>query len=322
VKTSKGQIFLFLFLLLITTAAGGLAWKYYIRSTQLAAQLLSPDERASQAKRIADYQAQIKKLQDRLNAMLGRGGDQADVAGNAGGGRRQGRGGNFAAAFQAVMNTPEFQKLQALQIRGSLDARYAALFKSLNLTSDQVAQLKDLLVNKQQAATDAFSAARDQGINPRTDPQDFQAAIQAAQSSVNDQIKSALGDAGYAQYQQYEQTTPQRNVVSQLQQSLSYGSAPLTDDQASQLVQILAQTAPQQGQQGRAAFIGAFGGAAAAPATITDQALTQAQGILSQPQIQALQQIQQQQQAQQQMQQLMRSAIQNANGGGARNGGG
>lgn len=315
-KTSKGQIFLFLLLLLATTVAGGLAWKYYNRSTQLAAQLLNPDERASQAKRIADYQAQIKKLQDRLAAMRGGGNDQADVAGNAGGGRRPGRGGNFAA-FQAVMNTPEFQKLQALQIKGSLDARYAALFKSLNLTPDQVAQLKDLLVNKQQAATDAFAAARDQGINPRTDPQDFLAAVQAAQSSVNDQIKSVLGDAGYAQYQQYEQTAPQRTVVSQLQQSLSYGSAPLTDDQASQLVQILAQTAaPQQGQQGRAAFIGAFGGATAAPATITDQALTQAQGILSQPQIQALQQIQQQQQAQRQMQQLMRSAIQNANGGG------
>ena len=52
-------------------------------------------------------------------------------------------------------------------------------------------------------------------------------------------------------------------------------------------------------------------------AKVTDEALTQASGVLSAPQISALQQIQQQQQAQQQMQQMMRSANQGANGGAA-----
>ena len=49
-------------------------------------------------------------------------------------------------------------------------------------------------------------------------------------------------------------------------------------------------------------------------ARITDDSLTQAAGVLSGPQISALQQIQQQQQAQQQMQQMMRSANQGAGG--------
>ena len=56
-----------------------------------------------------------------------------------------------------------------------------------------------------------------------------------------------------------------------------------------------------------------FGPGGGGGAPITNQAITLAQGILSAPQIQALQQLQQQQQVRQQMQQLMRAG---ANGGG------
>ncbi|HMD60918.1 MAG TPA: hypothetical protein VKG78_05785, partial [Opitutaceae bacterium] len=51
-------------------------------------------------------------------------------------------------------------------------------------------------------------------------------------------------------------------------------------------------------------------------ARVTDNALAQAQGVLSAPQLAVLQQIQQQQQAQQQMQQLWRAANQGTAGGG------
>ena len=51
-------------------------------------------------------------------------------------------------------------------------------------------------------------------------------------------------------------------------------------------------------------------------AKINEADITQAQGVLSAPQLSALQQIQAQQQAQQQMQQMMRAAGQGPNGGG------
>src|SRR5204863_8785216 len=46
------------------------------------------------------------------------------------------------------------------------------------------------------------------------------------------------------------QTMPQRSVVNQLQQSLSYTNASLTDAHAEQLVQILVQTSSKNAQGG------------------------------------------------------------------------
>jgi len=138
-----------------------------------------------------------------------------------------------------------------------------------------------------------------------------------------------LGDAGFAQYQQYQQTLPQRGVVNQLQQSLSYTSTPLTDAQTEQMVQLLAQAAPQRAANSTTptrnmAFtmggpMGYMGGGSGS--TITPEAINLAQGVLSPPQLQALQQLQQQQQAQQQLQQAMRQSMGNRGGNNAGPGG-
>jgi RNA polymerase-binding transcription factor DksA len=210
------------------------------------------------------------------------------------------------------MASPQFQRLMAIQQKGMLDGVYAPLFKALNLSPQQLEQFKNLMVQRQQAAMDAVQAAREQGINPRSDPAAFQQAVAQAQATVDSQIQATLGDAGYAQYQQYQATLPQRNTVNQLEQSLSYTATPLTGDQASQLVQILAQAAPSPGSasgQGNpmAALFPGGGPMGGGGAGITEQAVTLAQGVLSAPQLQALQQLQQQQLVRQQMQQLMRA---------------
>jgi hypothetical protein len=170
---------------------------------------------------------------------------------------------------------------------------------------------------------DVMQAAREQGMSPRTDPTGFQTLVNQAISQVDQNIQQALGDAGFQQYQQYQQTLPERNTVNSLQQQLSYTQTPLTDDEANQMIGLLSQNQPQRAGNGTA---GTDNGGDAGPgpmalmngggtAKVTDDAIAQAQGILSAPQVAALQQIQQQQQAQQQMQQLMRAASQAAAGG-------
>jgi hypothetical protein len=140
----------------------------------------------------------------------------------------------------------------------------------------------------------------------------FNQAVSDAQAAVDAQIQSALGDAGFAQYQQYVQTLPDRNTVNQLQQSLSYTSTPLTEDQANQMIQLLANTAVQRSGNGTAGTagggLGAIFGGGNQTAPISDETITQSSGILSGPQEQALQQLQSQQQAQRQIQQAMRGA--------------
>ena len=311
-------------------AVAALAWRQYGELIRLRAQLADGDN-ATLKKQLADARKSIRSLQDRIAAMRGRGaaiGDGlADSPAGDNPGANPGRrpaGGRFGMFAEMAAN-PEFQKLMAIQMKGRISQVYGPLFKSLSLSPDQLAQFQTLLADKQQALVDVMQAAREQGLNPRTDPDGFKTLLNQAVSQVDANIQQALGDAGYQQYQQYQQTLPERNVVNTLQQQLSYTQTPLSDDQASQMIPLLAQNQPQRAGGGTA---GVGNGGDAGPgvfslmngggnAKVTNDALAQASGVLSVPQLSVLQQIQEQQQAQQQMRQLMRSANQGTGGAGA-----
>ncbi len=328
------------FFVIATLGLGTLAWQQYQELIGLRAAALNTDERADLQKRLWAAEKRARDLEGELAAARKAGPEDAIAAlaaqdDNANQrGQRGGQRGNAAngAALRALLEKPEIQHLLSLQQKAALDARYAALFKKLNLSPEQIDKVKDLMVEKQASRQDVMAVAREQGIDPRTDPAGYRKLMQDAQADSDNALKAALGDSGYAQLQQYDQTMPQRGVVNQLQQSLSFTSAPLTDAQADQLVQILARTSQTNaggnnggGQGGfRGGFGGgfaggggpgaaiagafaAFGGANNAP--VTTEAITQAQGILSASQLAALQQIQQTQQAQAQVQQMIRETM-------------
>jgi hypothetical protein len=92
----------------------------------------------------------------------------------------------------------------------------------------------------------------------------------------DDQVKSILGEEGFQQYQNYQRMQPLQGLVNDIS-SLSV-SAPLTAGQSSQLLSVLA----------NASSTYASGGRANAQSVDWDQALAQAQGILSDTQIKAL----------------------------------
>jgi hypothetical protein len=150
----------------------------------------------------------------------------------------------MANAIRTLMSKPEVQALMSVQQKAAIDARYASLFKSLNLSPEQADKVKTLLADRQTTMQDVMAAAREQGIR---DPAEIRKLMADAQTDINNSLKSVLGDAGAAQLQTYEQTMPQRNVVNQLQQRLSYTDTPLSQAQADQLVQVLAANpAPQR----------------------------------------------------------------------------
>lgn len=212
------------------------------------------------------------------------------------------RGG--AGRMLALLDNPEAQRLLALQQRGALDQRYAALFKQLNLSPAQLEQLKTLMVEKRTAIGDVVGAARSEGLTGRENRDEIQKLIQQAQGEVDGQIRSLIGENKFSQLQAFEQTQPQRNVVGQLEQRLSYSSTPLTSYQSEQLVQVLAASSASSAASG-----GTTGGTQRRGnnnAPLTDQAIQQASTVLNQAQVQTLQQIQQEQLAQAQLSQLMR----------------
>ncbi|MEO7412424.1 MAG: hypothetical protein ABIZ81_03635 [Opitutaceae bacterium] len=331
-------------LAVVSIGTATLAWLEHRELVQLRAAALNNAERADLQKRLWDAEKRAKNLADQLagrrnsgdSGALAIGADPSLPEGASRRVRPAGGVGGSLTTIMSAMDKPEIQQLMALQQKAQLDGKYAALFKKLNLPPEQLDKLKTLLVEKQTAMQDVVAAAHARGINPLADPEGLRKMIADTQAEVENNIKAALGDGGYGQYQEYQQTIPQRALVSQLQQSLSYTQAPLSDSQAEQLIGILSRTSPQPSREvgGFAAQAGVnftvavaqdnnVGGGGAtfsigeAPMTlggpgaarISDEAVTAAQEVLSPPQLQGLQQLQQQQQAQQQLQQTLRQSL-------------
>lgn len=337
---SKLKTTLLVLFALTAAATGILAWQQNralqtLRDTQNAT---ADKDRTALEKRLADAERRAHDLQNELAALKSQGegiaeasAEETPVAANNGDGRDRrnrfrGPGGG-PEAFTVMMNDPKVVQLMNSGEKLMLDSRYAALFKSLtqggvaNLTPEQLDTFKNLLVEKQNTMRDVMMTARSQGV---TDRAEISQLTKNAQAELDTQIQSTLGATGYEQYQQYEKTLPQRTLVNQLSQSLSYTSAPLSDTQTQQLVQILADssTSGNTGQRRNTGGVagpmgGGFGGGRAGGlvggAPITDAAVTQAQSVLTPAQLTALTALQQQQKAQQEMFQAMRVARDSAN---------
>ncbi len=333
--------------------AGVMTSLYVLKQRELAEATARFDaERKDLRKEIWDLNKRLSQLQAELaQAASNRGPATAATPPPRGGGATGGRGGlngnNLAQIASSILgnmtaslDSPETKRLMAIQQRAQLDGRYADLFKGLNLPPDQLDQLKTLLVDRQSAAIDVLSVANAQGLNPLNSPEAIRDLARETQAKVDGDIKNLLGEQGYAQYQGYEQTLPQRAVADQLEQRLSYSSTPLSPDQREQMVQILAATSPTTSVAESAdfsimtnavGFIGGGGGntltmggggAPTVRSTINNDAVTRSSSVLSAPQVAALQQIQQEQQAQQQMGSTMqRTILQNLGGRGAAGGG-
>lgn len=215
----------------------------------------------------------------------------------------------FAVPFGPA-ERKEMQRLQALHEKAALDTRYAALFKALKLPAEKLERFKALLIDRELAFGDALTAALEQGIDPQRDAAAFKQAVGSAQAEVDRSIAELLGSS-YADYQNYRDTLPQRSIVEQLAQKLSYTPEPLSEAQSAEMLRILAATrAPPPGAATESAemvFIGVPGGAVhvGGGAPISDSALAAAENVLSSAQLQALREIQQMQQAQQEAMTLL-----------------
>ena len=220
-----------------------------------------------------------------------------------------------------ALESPEMRSLMALDQKGRLDSRYAALFKALKLPPAQLDKLKQLLVDKQSAPMDVFAEARAQGLTGPENAAQIRALLQATNQEIDENVRATLGDAAFEQYQQYERTLPQRNVVDQLANRLSYSDDPLSAQQTEQLVALLAASSPPNTAGGpttvntvRFAAVGSTAGASpmmiGGPSTpITSEAVNNASSLLSAAQLEALRQIQAEQQAQQQMSRTLQQSF-------------
>lgn len=223
-----------------------------------------------------------------------------------------------AGALARLMDNPEFVDVLGRQRQAMLDARFAGLFRQLNLGADELAAFKHLLVEKENVVLDVVTVSETSPQGPLS-PESLRASVRAAQLQVEDAIHSALGTERYAIYRDYERTVAQRAMVAQLEQRLSYTAAPLSPAQSEALVRILVATAPAAATETAPALtvVVRAGVPEAVPLVptnratgrVTEEVIAQSQSVLTPAQLNALREIQLEQQAAAKAAELIREAL-------------
>lgn len=307
---SKVKNYLIILLAASTVTAGLIAFNQSRRLAALEADLLKASAAAAAVKPRSTPVTPTFTARPAAVAETAASDIEAAPAEPAQGGRQRG-GGDNRANFAALMANPEFAKAMSVQQRAFLDARYADLFKKLNLSPEQLEQFKSLLVERQSARMDVMVAARENGLDPRENRDELRKMTAEAQAEVDATIKTALGESVYNAYQTFENTQSQRALVKQLDTRLGYSSTPLSSTQSDFLVTALAAGSTATADQGGGGP-GNWGGGSRA--TITDEVVQQAQSVLTPDQLSALKQLQIEQQAQQKVREMMRPQGQNVGG--------
>ena len=156
------------------------------------------------------------------------------------------------------------------ELREQTKRLYGVAFQQLDLPANLQDKVIDILTQQQQQLEQqAFAAAQSGSFPAPPSPEE----IRMQQAQQDDQLRSVLGDTGFAQFSQYQATIPDRIMIDQMNQQ----GANFSESQSKQLLQVLTESRQQ-----------IFGQASATPnlnSIPTDQAIAaiqQQQALLQQ----------------------------------------
>lgn len=124
------------------------------------------------------------------------------------------------------------------EMRDATRKMYEGAFQQLRLPRDQQEKVIEILTQPQkELEQQAFDAAQSGNIPAPPSPEE----IRAQQAQQDQELRSVLGDAGFAAFNQYRATIPDRSVIETMNQQ----GANLSDSQSQQLLQVLVQERQQ-----------------------------------------------------------------------------
>ena len=144
----------------------------------------------------------------------------------------------FGEMFKSKEMKDMIKSQQKTVLGGMVDKNYAAYFASLNLTPEQSASLKDLILNRGLVDAEAGMSmlSRDNDPDKRKELMD---KTKADRDAINSQIKDFLGADNYAQFETYEKTIPDRMSLNMYKDQQGSGPGALNPDQEAQLIQAM-----------------------------------------------------------------------------------
>ncbi len=145
-------------------------------------------------------------------------------------------GTNFAARMTAMAQDPQFKEMMRNQQKMMVGQMYRGLDKHLNLPTEKMDALKDLLSERQMALAEAgLAMLSGKGLVKETAEK-----AKATKSDYDSKIEQLLGAQDYPVFKQFEDTQGERMQVQMFKGNLSSDNA-LTDQQQEDLIAALYQ---------------------------------------------------------------------------------
>jgi len=139
-----------------------------------------------------------------------------------------------SVGLSALMRDPAMKEYIHQKQLKAVKERYAPLVQQLNLTPEDTEKFTQLVGDALLKGTDLASSLT-QGDGNRVQTLK---AMADTRTEMQNQLQALLGEAGYAQYTQFNQAIPAQTMVKLLNQQL--GDNGLSDDQSAHLAQIVA----------------------------------------------------------------------------------
>jgi hypothetical protein len=217
---------------------GTIAWRQHNELIRLRAAALDQGDRAALQKRIRDAEKRAQLSEARaLAAQPANTETTAEPTDPAATAQLKNlppadKKGPTPQEILAFLSNPEMQLKLATKFREQVDARYGTLFKNLNLSGPQQAQLRELLIERQGAVIDVAAAMLAAG--GKLKEKDLQTLVAGAQDETDRKLQATFGPAVFTQFQTYENAQLFRGATSDLQKNLARSNVPLNASQAEQ----------------------------------------------------------------------------------------
>jgi hypothetical protein len=152
---------------------------------------------------------------------------------------------NVALQQAKLYREPKIQALYQERERAREKATYRLLFRRLKLTREEQDALVAAHVDYTMLDQDISALAQDKGL-PRNDP-GLKAQRKEAEAKFMQQIEAVLGPDAPKVLRAYRETDGARSYVASFSGMLAGVDQPLTLDQADNLIQAMAESAPRSG---------------------------------------------------------------------------
>lgn len=147
-----------------------------------------------------------------------------------------------AGNMRELLKNPAMRAMMDQQQAVMIETSYTPLFNQLQLTDEEKAHFKKLLVEKQKAETDLGLKLLDPNLSA-ADRQNLLAQAEKNKQAFDQAIKTFLNDDNdWANFQQWENTKPDRTLYDSIGRSLFASSPePLTQQQEQMLINTMTQ---------------------------------------------------------------------------------